>query len=819
LTSPTPQMTDFSRDVLGRYVCNGLDEALHSADKQGTRPDGSSQEDARPFGVVVIGGGSFGPIFAQHLLYQDKTHSHRILVLEAGPLSLPEHVQNLPMIGLDVPPGATGDPGPRNEVWGLPWRSDVPFPGLAFTIGGRSVFFGGWAPELLESETTTWPASTLNDLRGPLPDGSPGYFRQASEQIGVTEANDFIFGDMHEALRRRLFDGLRAGRVRDAIPLPQLPLHLDGIPPGQRAISKLEAPLAVQGRAPRSGFFPMNKFSAVPLIMEASRAATYEAFNDDVKKRLMLVPFCHVTRLETVTTAHGLVVVNVLTNQGPVPVPDGGVVVIALGTIESTRLALISFPTLAAQGLILGTNLMAHLRSNLTIRIPRSSLPAGLSSELQASALFVKGRHRFADGTNGHFHLQITAAGLEKPGADSEAELFKKNPDVDLFGRFRHITDTSVVITIRGIGEMQPNNPNSHVSLSGELDEYGLPRAWVAIAPSGNDNQLWDAMDGAADDVAKVFAAGQPYEVFLGGGRFQSAGAGQAPSDLLPFANRRDGLGTTHHEAGTLRMGEGAVQSVTDSRGGLLGVTGTYVVGPALHPSVGSPNPMLTGTALARRLADSLAAQAPPAPSPGFQLLFDGSNTDKWRMSTIKNQPGRDNPGRFLVVDGTLEAVPGTDLGLYWHTDPVPADFVLRLEWLRWRDDNNSGVFLRFPHPDSKGYDNTAYVAINFGFEIQIDQLARDDGAPIHKTGAIYGQAGPANPDQLPVNPPGQWNLFEIRVQGQTYDVALNSQPLTHFVNTDAARGLPSTPAAPSFIGLQTHIGRVAFRNIQIRAL
>jgi hypothetical protein len=38
-------------------------------------------------------------------------------------------------------------------------------------------------------------------------------------------------------------------------------------------------------------------------------------------------------------------------------------------------------------------------------------------------------------------------------------------------------------------------------------------------------------------------------------------------------------------------------------------------------------------------------------------------------------------------------------------------------------------------------------------------------------------------------------------------------------VNTDAARGLPSTPAAPSFIGLQTHTGRVAFRNIQIRAL
>ena len=30
MTSPTAQYTDFSKDVIGRYVCNGLDEALRS---------------------------------------------------------------------------------------------------------------------------------------------------------------------------------------------------------------------------------------------------------------------------------------------------------------------------------------------------------------------------------------------------------------------------------------------------------------------------------------------------------------------------------------------------------------------------------------------------------------------------------------------------------------------------------------------------------------------------------------------------------------------------------------------------------------------
>ena len=86
-TSPTALYTDFSKDVLGRYVCDGLDEALRST---------SGRSDARAFDIVIVGGGSFGGALAQHLLYADKFLNHRILVLEAGPFFLPEHMQNLP---------------------------------------------------------------------------------------------------------------------------------------------------------------------------------------------------------------------------------------------------------------------------------------------------------------------------------------------------------------------------------------------------------------------------------------------------------------------------------------------------------------------------------------------------------------------------------------------------------------------------------------------------------------------------------------------------------------------------------------------------
>jgi pimeloyl-ACP methyl ester carboxylesterase len=140
-TSPRAQPTDFSLDIAGRYTCNGLDEAMASVARGG-----------RPFDLIVVGGGSFGAALAQELFANDQAQVHRILVLEGGPLALPEHVQNMPLQWLGVPPGATTiaelrslgqDRQPRAEVWGLPWHSATRFPGLAYCLGGRSLFFGG----------------------------------------------------------------------------------------------------------------------------------------------------------------------------------------------------------------------------------------------------------------------------------------------------------------------------------------------------------------------------------------------------------------------------------------------------------------------------------------------------------------------------------------------------------------------------------------------------------------------------------------------------------------------------------------------------
>jgi hypothetical protein len=72
-TSPRAQRTDFSLDIAGRYTCNGLDEALASL--------GAG---ARPFDLIVLGGGSFGAALAEQLFANDLAQVHRILVRRAG---------------------------------------------------------------------------------------------------------------------------------------------------------------------------------------------------------------------------------------------------------------------------------------------------------------------------------------------------------------------------------------------------------------------------------------------------------------------------------------------------------------------------------------------------------------------------------------------------------------------------------------------------------------------------------------------------------------------------------------------------------------
>ncbi|MCA4133090.1 family 16 glycoside hydrolase [Arthrobacter sp. M4] len=681
----------------------------------------------------------------------------------------------------------------------------------------------------MADELQGWPQDVVADLTA-----DSGY-PDAAAQLGSDTTNDFIYGPLQNALRKVLAAATPIGMV----PLANLPDHpaVAALGPGADAAdvakllgipgvdghtiaslkeeARLEAPLAVQSAA-RSGSFPNNKFSSVPLLVKAARTTWAEwPRQDNLRRRLMIVPNCHVQQL----VDDGQRVTGVRTNLGDVQVPQGAVVVIAAGTIESTRLALNSFSGLPKTQ-HLGKGLAAHLRSNLTIRIPRESLPVDPAVlELSEAALFLKGQ----EPTSGrYFHLQITAAGLGPQGNNSEAELWQKIPDVDTVNRFTAASDSHVVITIRANGEMEQGNNASSITQDADTD-YGTPRAYVSINASQADGDMWEIMDACSDEVALAFAGGNPYEVLVNPrtNQWKPVGSNISAEQALPHGGRRDGLGTTHHEASSLRMGEDPSSSSTDLNGRFHAVENAYALGPATFPRLGSPNPMLTGVALARRLARHVASLPGPQPDgqpglaipyepeDGYTTLFDGEDTSHWRVA---------GPGAWPLVDGALVSEPGGDLGLVWCNTPTPPDFSLRLRFRLSRPDDNSGIFVRFPDPGSKGYENTAWVPVHFGFEIQIDDTARPDGADNHRTGAIYGVDNP-NYSFVSCRPPGQWNDIQIDVIGQTYTVTLNGHQSTTVTNTILGRGLPSGPGAPSYVGLQAHSGRVAFRNIRIKEI
>jgi choline dehydrogenase-like flavoprotein len=546
------QETASTLDALGRYICNTWSEAVNNG--------------GSPFDAVVIGSGMYGAYCAEQIYRLGAPKGLRVLVLEAGPFLVSEHIQNLARIGLNVPSDAidTFQEGgkPRELVWGIAWRSNEPFIGQAYCIGGKSLYWGGWCPRLTTEDVATWPKEARDYL--------DLHYANLEEQTGAAETTDFIQGTLYEALKAKV-DAV-VGAVA----------NLQG--PGQAP------PLAVQGQPPASGLFSFDKFSSAPLLIDAIREDAGAAGLDDSKRRLFLVPRAHVVKLHTQDGAVTGIEVAVDGQRPILTVTPQCAVILALGAIESTRLALESFPRSAdPQQELMGRNLMVHMRSNLFVRIKREVLESPttpLPEALQAAALLVRG------GTaQGRFHLQLTASA--DPGGNSDALLFRMIPDIDQIEELLATQRAGwIALGIRGLAEMAPRKDaplytpgTSWIDLSpNQFDEFGKRRAFVHLDTTFDDDRLWDAMDAAAFALAMKLANDDPANIQVG-------------------SSYRDGLGTTYHEAGTLWMGDHMDSSVTDADGRFHHVQNAYCVDQARFPTIGSANPVLTGLVLARMTA------------------------------------------------------------------------------------------------------------------------------------------------------------------------------------------------------------------------
>ncbi|MGW0531408.1 ThuA domain-containing protein [Streptomyces sp. NPDC003032] len=193
------------------------------------------------------------------------------------------------------------------------------------------------------------------------------------------------------------------------------------------------------------------------------------------------------------------------------------------------------------------------------------------------------------------------------------------------------------------------------------------------------------------------------------------------------------------------------------------------------------------------------AAQADCRPEKGYTPVFDGkaASLADWKQA---------GPGSFSLNedDGTLTTVGG--MGMLWYERRELGSYSLKLDW-RMRGDDNSGIFVGFPASDDP------WSAVNKGYEIQID--ATD--IPEKTTGSVYGfKSADLKKRDKALNPPGEWNTYEIRVEGERLRVCLNGVKINDFTNTDPARSLRQ-----GHIGIQNHgdADEVSFRDIRVRDL
>lgn len=188
----------------------------------------------------------------------------------------------------------------------------------------------------------------------------------------------------------------------------------------------------------------------------------------------------------------------------------------------------------------------------------------------------------------------------------------------------------------------------------------------------------------------------------------------------------------------------------------------------------------------------------------GFSPLFNGKDLKGWKVSGGDMKLWGVEDGKLFIAN---------DGGGWLLTDKQYGDFEFHVEF-KVPQNGNSGVALRTPFEG-----DPAYV----GMEIQI----LDDDGPAYKklqpyqyTGSIYGVV----PPKIHANKPaGEWNVMHITAKGPMVKVEVNGKVLVD-ANLDDykkkhKKAHPGLLRDKGHLGLQSHGGKVEFKNIWVKEL
>jgi hypothetical protein len=205
----------------------------------------------------------------------------------------------------------------------------------------------------------------------------------------------------------------------------------------------------------------------------------------------------------------------------------------------------------------------------------------------------------------------------------------------------------------------------------------------------------------------------------------------------------------------------------------------------------------------------------------GIVLIFCSCQDQKWRqLFNGKDLSGWEQvgPGEFIVENGLLKTVGG--MGMIYYPAEKFGKVIIKVVYNVKDNDCNSGVFIRLPEKTSD-----PWVAVNTGYEVQIDNGTRHVGGDYHCTGVLYSLTkAKAHPQKNP----GEWNTIEITLDGPRTIVYVNDELVTDFTEGDEVP--PKTrdfepdrgPRPESgYIGLQNHdpLSVVYFKEVAVKPL
>lgn len=192
--------------------------------------------------------------------------------------------------------------------------------------------------------------------------------------------------------------------------------------------------------------------------------------------------------------------------------------------------------------------------------------------------------------------------------------------------------------------------------------------------------------------------------------------------------------------------------------------------------------------------------------------LFDGATLDGWEVFLADPEVKKEDV--WSVQDGLLVTT-GEPLG-FLHTTESFQDFELVVEW-RWApgtEPGNNGTLMRI---------NGELSPVPRCIEVQMKSGNEGDvygfhglvieGDPERTTASendLVGQFIGVKRMEDAWNPPGEWNRYDIRVEGGDITVKLNEKLVNQVTNAEVISGP---------VGVQSEGGIAQFRTIRITPL